>query len=94
MACCASKLAFTDGTEPDFPELPPPRSNYDDFPVYANDDPYHRWLWTARAVKLGHSRYLGEAREWALKIDDKETREEALREMSELAECGEQLALL
>lgn len=91
----AIQLAISQNIEPDFPKLPPPRPDYDDFPVI-EPTAFHEWVWAVRAVKLGHQEYLGVAWEWARKISDRKTKEAALRETSSLAECAntEQLALL
>lgn len=83
----AIQLAISQNRDPNpAAALPPPRPNYDEYPVIADDDPFHRWVWTARAVQAGHLQYLGEAREWAGKIEDRETREQAFRETDQLAE--------
>lgn len=91
----AIKEAVNNQTKPCFPALPPARPDYSDCPIIEEDDPYYRWVWAARSVKMGHSDYLAEAWSWARKITDEQTRREALREMTRLTgDEDKQLALL
>lgn len=81
---CTRAIQSVGKEQPNFPALSPTRPNYDEYPIIDPDDPFHRWIWAVRAVKLGHTEYLGEALKWAGLITDDDLIKQAKREISEL----------